>query len=61
MIYKCVWVPTGLVSERETQEITAVSELMNEYARANWQVTAVNPGTNANTYGGVFVTFSRQA
>jgi hypothetical protein len=55
--YKIVWFPEFVVSGRQPVELTETSAYINQWAIAGWQVHQVVPGTNAQTVGGLFVTF----
>ena len=46
-------------STGQVQTITNATAVMNQYAAEGWRVIACVPGTNAQTYGGVFITFER--
>lgn len=57
--YKVVWFPEFFMDNSHPVELTKTSELVNQWAAAGWTVHQVVPGTNAQTYGGLFVTFVR--
>ncbi|XHM67220.1 DUF4177 domain-containing protein [Streptomyces nigra] len=46
-------------STGQVQTITNATAVMNQYAGEGWRVISCVPGTNAQTYGGVFITFER--
>ena len=55
--YKIVWFPEFVMNGSGPVELTKTSEQVNEWAAAGWRVHQVTPGTNAQTYSGLFVTF----
>lgn len=55
--YKIVWFPEFIVKKGQPVELTQTSAQVNQWAAAGWRVQQVVPGTNAQTYGGLFVTF----
>ncbi|MFJ8062980.1 DUF4177 domain-containing protein [Streptomyces sp. NPDC096142] len=46
-------------SEGEVQGIPNATAVMNEYASEGWRVIACAPGTNAQTFSGLYITFER--
>jgi hypothetical protein len=41
------------------QDVPNASALMNDMAQQGWQLHSFSPGTNAQTYGGLFIVFRR--
>ena len=41
------------------QDIPNATGVMNRMSQEGWAVHSVVPGTNAQTYGGLFITFVR--
>lgn len=43
----------------QAQDVPNATAVMNQHAAEGWRVIACVPGTNAQTYGGLFITFER--
>lgn len=48
-----------LNSGGQVQNVTTATAVMNQHAAEGWRVIACVPGTNAQTHGGLFITFER--
>jgi len=57
--YKVVWVYDFVSQSDGTQVISGATAVMNEHAADGWRVLSVQPGTNAQTYSGLFIAFVR--
>lgn len=55
--YKIVWFPEFVVGQGQPVELTQTSARVNDWAAAGWRVHHVAPGTNSQTWSGLFVTF----
>ncbi|WP_156666215.1 hypothetical protein [Rhodococcus sp. HS-D2] len=55
--YEVMWVNDSVIGSNGTQRIPNASRLMNDMAMRGWTVHSVVPGTNAQTYSGLFITF----
>lgn len=58
--YKIVFYPEFILDKGSPVELVATSSQVNQMAANGWSVLQVVPGTNAQTYGGLFVTFVRE-
>ena len=57
--YKVFWVPESIIGSSGIQEAQNATALINEHASDGYEVVSVAPGTNAQTYGGLFITLKR--
>ena len=58
--YKVIWINAHMSSaDGEVQDIPLATETINGYCREGWEFVSLVPGTNAQTYLGVFVTLRR--
>lgn len=57
--YKVFWVPERIFSDNGVQEAPNATSLINEWAAKGYEVVTVVPGTNAQTYAGLFITLKR--
>ncbi|MDO5863409.1 MULTISPECIES: hypothetical protein [Paenarthrobacter] len=57
--YKVFWVPDHIDSMDGTQEAPNATALINEWAADGYEVVSVVPGTNAQTYAGLFITLKK--
>ena len=57
--YKIVWVPESVLGRGEVVELSETSRIVNQYCSAGWVPTHVTPGTNGQTYAGLFVVLRR--
>ncbi|QOT19240.1 hypothetical protein [Paenarthrobacter sp. YJN-5] len=57
--YKVFWVPDHISSTDGTQEVPGATALINEWAAGGYEVVSVVPGTNAQTYAGLFITLKK--
>lgn len=57
--YRTVWVSDRVSDTSSGQALPNATSTMNQHASEGWEVVSVVPGTNAQTYGGLFITFRR--
>jgi len=58
--YKTVWVQQSVsFTMGAVLECPSVDSVVNEAAAAGWSLHSLAPGTNAQSYHGLFVTFER--
>ncbi|GAB2555235.1 hypothetical protein [Kribbella endophytica] len=58
--YRTLWVSQWISEEAGSpQELPNVDNVANTWASTGWKLVHMVPGTNAETYGGLFVTFER--
>jgi hypothetical protein len=57
--YRVFWVPDFIGSSNGTQEVPNASALINQWCDAGYELVSVVPGTNGQTYGGLFITLKR--
>ena len=59
--YKVVWINEHIDARSGSPAYTLgqTNEVINEFARHGWEPMSVVPGTNAQTYGGLFVTLRK--
>ncbi|MEU7753652.1 DUF4177 domain-containing protein [Micromonospora sp. NPDC049171] len=58
--YKVIWIHVNMSwTDGEVQDIPLATETINGYSREGWEFVSLVPGTNAQTYHGVFVTLRR--
>ena len=58
-VYKVVWVADWVYEDNSGVELANATAVMNRYAAEGWEVVTAVPGTNAQTYSGLFITFRR--
>lgn len=60
MRYKTVWVQQSVTfTIGAVVDCTSVDEVVNDAAANGWTLHSLAPGTNAQSYHGLFVTFQR--
>ena len=59
MEYTTIWVEQWVDARKATVHCADVDRVVNEHAQAGWTLHSIVPGTNAQTYGGLFLTFER--
>jgi hypothetical protein len=59
MQYRTVWVSQWVSASDKIVACTEVDAEVRRWTDDGWQLHTVVPGTNAQTYGGLFLTFSR--
>ena len=59
MRYKTLWVKQRVTDHNPVTECMDVGRVVAEYAEDGWALHSLVPGTNAQTYSGLFVTFQR--
>lgn len=58
--YRVFWVQDWVMnSNGVTQEAPNASALINRWSEAGYELVSVVPGTNAQTYSGLFITMKR--
>ncbi|GAA4033954.1 hypothetical protein GCM10023063_17300 [Arthrobacter methylotrophus] len=58
--YKVFWVPESISYSNEAIEAKNSTALINEWSEQGYELVSVAPGTNAQTYGGLFVTLKHE-
>lgn len=58
--YKIIFYPEFILNERYPVELVETSAQVNQMAARGWSVVNIVPGTNAQTYAGLFVTYVKQ-
>lgn len=61
MKYRTVWVSQWVSNSDPLTECTEVDKVINAAAADGWSLHSITPGTNAQTYSGLFVTLQRQS
>lgn len=60
MSYRTVWVSQWVTYNRdEVQPCPQIDAVLNDLEREGWNLHTIVPGTNAQTYSGVFITVQR--
>ncbi|GAA3536889.1 hypothetical protein [Kribbella ginsengisoli] len=68
--YRTIWVQEHAASTRRPgdanheqvpYECTEIDRVANAWSAAGWRLLQLAPGTNAQTYSGLFMTFERDA
>ena len=57
--FRTIWINEYVDGRQDSQEMVNANDAMNEMAAEGWDVVSVVPGTNAQTWGGLFLTFRR--
>jgi Domain of unknown function (DUF4177) len=57
--YRTVWVSDWVSDKDSGATVVNATNAMNRHASEGWEVISVVPGTNAQTYSGLFITFRR--
>lgn len=55
--YKIVWFPEFVIDKGKPVVLEDTSKQVNQWVGGGWAVHQVVPGTNAQTFSGLFVTF----
>jgi len=59
-MYRVVWVrEVSIRSDQASVECVNTTTAINQFEAQGWEVVCVAPGTNAQTYGGLFVTLRK--
>lgn len=58
--YKVFWVQDNIMSMNGImQEATNAQQVINQWCEAGYELVSVVPGTNAQTYSGLFITLKK--
>ncbi|SFJ64311.1 DUF4177 domain-containing protein [Amycolatopsis regifaucium] len=57
--YRTVWVEDWVTDKSSGETVVNATNAMNRHAAEGWEVVSAVPGTNAQTYSGLFITFRR--
>jgi hypothetical protein len=58
--YRIDWVSDFIMRDSSTPvSVRSATDHANALATEEWELVSVSPGTNAQTYGGLFLTFRR--
>lgn len=59
MEYRTVWVKQWVLASDDTVQCTEVDRLVQAWVNDGWVLHSLVPGTNAQTFTGLFITFQR--
>lgn len=60
--YTVIWVKDSILeSSGDAQVVGNATNVINSYAGDGWRVVSLVPGTNAQTYSGVYITLTRES
>jgi hypothetical protein len=59
MQYRTIWVNQWVSESDKVVECTEVDTQIARWVTDGWALHSIVPGTNAQTYGGLFITFMR--
>ncbi|KUM38995.1 hypothetical protein [Arthrobacter sp. EpRS71] len=58
--YKVFWVRDFVITDSENMlEIPNATKVINDWCNAGYELVSIVPGTNAQTYMGLFITLRR--